>query len=247
MTGRTGRKSSGGKPPPGGGLRLPGPAGVPLVVRGSFLNLLFLAFLVLLARGDSLPSMAGTGLLAGVALAAVLIHEYAHALAARRAGVHVEDVQIRLFYCAARIEPPPSPRAEVRIAGAGPLASVCAALLALPFAWSDLGPGAAFRPSPQSVFFLANGVMGLVNLLPGLPLDGGRVLRAMLEPRIGRTRATGIALGAGAGIGIAAALAPVFLGGEPLALAAGVLGAIVLALLIQEILREARLDRRGPD
>ena len=121
--------------------------------------------------------------------ASVLIHELSHAFVARVEGIHIQDIQLHIFGGWARlIGEPPTPMAELRIAVAGPLSSF---LLAV-FFWLWLfvaerlsasyteaqAAGAAFLYLAAANLFLA-----MFNLLPGLPLDGGRALRAILWQR----------------------------------------------------------------
>ncbi|MBI4169637.1 MAG: site-2 protease family protein [Acidobacteria bacterium] len=122
------------------------------------------------------------GAVAGVLLfASVLVHELSHALLARRAGIPVPRIRLFLFGGVSEMAAEPhNPRSEFRIAVAGPLTSISLAALfwglqrtALP----SLVPG-----GPLVVEYLAtiNLALGIFNLVPGFPLDGGRILRAWL-------------------------------------------------------------------
>src|SRR5262245_42663372 len=121
--------------------------------------------------------------------ASVLIHELSHALVARMEGIRIQDIQLHIFGGWARlIGEPPTPMAELRIAVAGPVSSF---LLAI-FFWLWLLvveslSGGAMEARAASVAFLylaaANLFLAMFNLLPGLPLDGGRALRAILWQR----------------------------------------------------------------
>ena len=121
--------------------------------------------------------------------ASVLIHELSHAFVARIEGIRIQDIQLHIFGGWARlIGEPPTPMAELRIAIAGPVSSF---LLAI-FFWLWLLAveslsGGAMEARPASVAFLylaaANLFLAMFNLLPGLPLDGGRALRAILWQR----------------------------------------------------------------
>lgn len=127
----------------------------------------------------------------------ILLHELGHALEARRRGMHIEGITLWLFGGVARFSGMfPSAGAEFRIAAAGPLVS---ALLAGGFV------GAALIPDlPASIDGVCSwlGVINLAlllfNLIPALPLDGGRMLRAALWRGTGDLRrATRLAAGAG--------------------------------------------------
>src|SRR5215510_7024081 len=121
--------------------------------------------------------------------ASVLIHELSHALVARMEGIRIHDIQLHIFGGWARlVGEPPTPMAELRIAIAGPVSSF---LLAI-FFWLWLIAveslsGGAMEARAASVTFLylaaANFFLAMFNLLPGLPLDGGRALRAILWQR----------------------------------------------------------------
>jgi len=142
------------------------------------------------------------GLCWGVAIAAALVffasivaHELAHSLVGRRNGIGVRSITLFIFGGVASIEnEPPSPKAEWRMAIAGPIASLMigvgflalggwlasdAALLAEgePTAFLEaLGPVATVLAWVGPV----NLMLAVFNLVPGFPLDGGRVLRALL-------------------------------------------------------------------
>ena len=117
-----------------------------------------------------------------LALASLLAHEAAHALAAKRLGLHVHDIQIGPLGGMARMENVSHrPGVEFRVAAAGPATNLvlAAAFLLVP---GNLGTGGT----------LINLVFGLGNLLPAFPLDGGRMLRAWLAskaPLLAATRA----------------------------------------------------------
>ena len=114
----------------------------------------------------------------------IFLHEYAHAFAARLEGVEVLEIVLHPFGGLARFRhEPDTPRAEFRIAIAGPAASF---LLALFFAGlMAIANSLELRILVTLAFFLAlwNFLLAIFNLFPGYPLDGGRVLRAMLWRR----------------------------------------------------------------
>lgn len=127
-----------------------------------------------------------------VLLASLLAHELAHAVVARRMGVNVASVTLWLFGGVTSMQDEAkTPRAAFRIAVAGPASS-----LALSAAFTGLASALAIaQAAPIAVsvaWWLAgvNLVLGLFNLLPGAPLDGGRLVRAYLWRRHGdRARA----------------------------------------------------------
>lgn len=134
--------------------------------------------------------------------ASVLAHEFAHALVARSFGMSVRDIRLFLFGGVSNIErEPSSPGAEFWMAIAGPLTSfgLGVAFVALAAATLSVPPSEASDPvhvlsglGPISTLFLwlgpVNVIVGVFNLLPGFPLDGGRVLRAILWKASGDLR-----------------------------------------------------------
>jgi Zn-dependent protease len=129
----------------------------------------------------------------------VIAHEFAHALVARAYGVRTRAITLFLFGGVATLEcEPPTPRAEVMIALAGPAMS--AALGALAFGVLMLLERVAGGPVGEALGLvvayvsLANGVLAAFNLVPAFPMDGGRVLRAAVwQARKSRAAATGAA------------------------------------------------------
>ncbi|MBN1399697.1 MAG: site-2 protease family protein, partial [Anaerolineae bacterium] len=110
----------------------------------------------------------------------VLLHELGHALVARKNGIPVKDITLFIFGGAAQIsEEPSNPAREFRMAIVGPLVSLA---LSGAFAGIHLLTRGSSQPVAALSFFLAyiNLSLGLFNLIPGFPLDGGRVLRALL-------------------------------------------------------------------
>jgi Zn-dependent protease len=160
----------------------------------------------------------------------VLLHELGHSLAARRFGVAVYDILLWPLGGVARIASiPESTRAELTIALAGPLVNfallcVLGPLLVLRGEWPIT---IALEGPPPSVFewaFFVNLGMGTFNLLPAFPMDGGRVLRALLARRLAPLAATSTAVFVGR---LFACLALVVGLSDPELLALSVLGAFV--------------------
>ena len=122
-----------------------------------------------------------------VLLASLLAHELAHAVVARRAGVEVVDVTLWMFGGVTRMSAEAkTPKTAFRIAVAGPATSLILAALFAGLAAGLRGLGA--EPIVVAVAWWLAGInllLGLFNLLPGAPLDGGRVMRAYLWRRYG--------------------------------------------------------------
>ncbi len=109
----------------------------------------------------------------------VLAHELAHAFFALRNGIPVSGITLFFFGGVAQIrQEPKSPGAEFRIAIAGPLASLGLALLF--WRLSILSAGVPYAAEPSIWLARTNFTLALFNLIPGFPLDGGRVLRALV-------------------------------------------------------------------
>jgi Zn-dependent protease len=150
-----------------------------------------LALFTALSRELWAPAVTGAAavaLSAAFALAffgSVLVHELAHALAAGALGVPTAEIKLFVFGGVARIAGEPAdPGGEALVAMAGPLASVVLAGL-LGLAGSVAGGGAG---ELLTWLFVGNLAVAGFNLLPGFPLDGGRVARALVWRLTGRRR-----------------------------------------------------------
>lgn len=202
-------------------LRLGRIAGIPLGVNWSVLVILVL-IADIVARRILPQADAGrsTGLYWAIAiptavifLASLLAHEYAHAAIARRRGIGVRSITLWMLGGVAQLDAEPqNARADFAIAAAGPLTSFAAGGLlfaAAEAATSAGGPAAIV--AALAWMGATNVFIAVFNLLPGAPLDGGRILRALVWMRSGdRARGDRVATGAGqilgavlAGAGIA--------------------------------------------
>jgi Zn-dependent protease len=120
-----------------------------------------------------------------VLFASVVVHELAHALTARRFGVQTRTISLFLFGGVATLEDePPTPRADALVALAGPAMSVAVAACAygaMLVAGSALPARLADTVASLLAYVtVANAVLAAFNLIPAYPMDGGRVLRALL-------------------------------------------------------------------
>lgn len=151
------------------------------------------------------------GFLLSVAIfASILVHEMSHVIVAQMAGGHVRSVTLMLLGGVAEIERMPPGGPEARMAIIGPLASIWLGLVSfLAFTWTE-GAAPLVR---LFLYYLAvtNLIIGAFNLLPAFPLDGGRVLRALLRNRFGQAKATAIAAGVSKVIAIAMLVAGLLL------------------------------------
>src|SRR5260370_495106 len=116
-------------------------------------------------------------------------HELSHALMGRTEGIEIEEIVLHPFGGLARLRTQPeNPKAEFRIAVAGPAASFIFSLVA--FAGMILTAMLQFNFGTAFFFFIGAGnlLLAVFNLFPGYPLDGGRVLRAVIWKRSGNIR-----------------------------------------------------------
>jgi Zn-dependent protease/CBS domain-containing protein len=131
------------------------------------------------------------GTLAALLLfASVLVHELSHAVVARRHGTEVHGITLFLFGGVAHLkDEPTSPKAEFLIAGVGPLTSLAIGAVCLGLSFV-LPIGGALRPVAAVLNYLGivNIALALFNLVPGFPLDGGRLLRAAVWHYTGSIR-----------------------------------------------------------
>jgi Zn-dependent protease len=136
--------------------------------------------------------------------ASLLVHEVGHSVVARRYGLVVEGITLWFFGGVSRLRgEAPTAQAELRIAAVGPAISlalaVVFAVIAVILAVAKAPTLIAAVPAWLSV---VNGLLAIFNIIPAFPLDGGRVLRAVLWRRTGdRTAATRSAARAGAWFG----------------------------------------------
>ncbi|MDJ0665068.1 MAG: site-2 protease family protein [Acidimicrobiia bacterium] len=174
-----------------------------------------------LAPGWSDGAYLVAGFLAGASLLlSIFVHEAAHAVVAQRYDIQVSSLTLWLLGGVAHLEDEaPTPRAEALIAGVGPASSLALALLAAATAGITAVISAPTLLTAVLVWLAGlNAILAVFNLLPGAPLDGGRLLHAWLWKRHGdRSRATVGAARAGRGLGIMVAVFGLveFLAGNP--------------------------------
>ncbi len=162
---------------------------------------LHFTFLLLLGWLAVSGSLVGMLLVVGVFICVVL-HELGHSVVAQKYGIGVAEIVLYPIGGVARLEKLPEPKQEFWIALAGPAVNVIlaailyAALIAThsPIPWSEFfGQGGGLL---QRLLF-ANLMLFGFNLIPAFPMDGGRVLRAILAMKMGDLRGTEIAAGIG--------------------------------------------------
>jgi Zn-dependent protease len=191
-------------------------AGVDVYLHATFLLLIGWVMLSHWLQGRSLAAtLAGSAFMAAL-FACLLLHELGHALAARRYGIGTRDITLLPIGGMARLERmPEDPRQELWVALAGPAVNVAiaAALLGWLLLRGALEPVGGLTLTGGSFaerLLVANVFLVLFNLLPAFPMDGGRVLRALLASRMEYPRATAIAAALGQGMAFLLGFAGLF-------------------------------------
>jgi Zn-dependent protease/CBS domain-containing protein len=154
------------------------------------------------AHGRVAPFLWGLGVAVGL-FASVLVHELAHVIYALRTGGQVRSITLMLVGGVSEVtELPRRHRDEVLMALVGPLTSVALGILLLGVQ-ALLPESPAFSPR-FAIAYLAglNLFLGLFNLVPAFPMDGGRILRGLLAGRMGVVRATRVASMVGKGFAL---------------------------------------------
>lgn len=183
-------------------------AGIDVYMHVTFLLLVSWVAFMYWRQGQSIVSaMAGVAFILAVFLCVVL-HEFGHALTARRYGIKTRDIILLPIGGVARLERLPTrPLQELWVALAGPAVNVAIAVGL--FAWLELT--ASFEPLQTMTLttgpvlerlMAVNLFLVAFNMIPAFPMDGGRVLRAILATRTEYSRATQIAASIGQGIAI---------------------------------------------
>jgi Zn-dependent protease len=170
-----------------------------------------LTFLVLIAwlavsywiTGKSLHSMvSGVGFILAL-FACVMLHEFGHVLAARQFGIGTRDITLLPIGGLARLERMPEvPSHEAWIAAAGPavnlaIAAVLDSWLTFMDTWQPFSQLHLTTGPWLERLLVANVTLVIFNLIPAFPMDGGRILRALLSSRIGHTRGAEVAASVG--------------------------------------------------
>ena len=188
--------------------------GIGVYMHATFLILIGFVVLRHWSAGSGVQTtLEGVGFILAL-FACVVLHEFGHALMAARYGIKTRDITLLPIGGLARLERmPDDPRQELWVALAGPAVNVvigAALFVAIQFtnAWAPLQQLSITGGPFLARLMVVNVFLVVFNMLPAFPMDGGRVLRALLATRIEYTRATQIA----AHIGQSMALVFGFLG-----------------------------------
>ena len=181
-------------------------AGIDVKIHGTFLLLLAWFGFIFYRQGRSAAAIDGI-LFVLLIFLCVVLHEFGHALAARRYGIKTHDITLLPIGGLARLEKmPDKPGEEIVVALAGPAVNVVIAAVL----WVAIGLFIPGIPNPQMMeetripllvrLLTVNVWLVLFNMIPAFPMDGGRVLRAVLAMRMNYARATQVAASVGQGI-----------------------------------------------
>jgi Zn-dependent protease/predicted transcriptional regulator len=182
-------------------------AGIGIYIHATMLLLLaFLGYIRLQGGAGVAGALLSIGAILAL-FACVLLHELGHALTAKRFGIGTRDITLLPIGGVARLERMPrEPKQELMIAIAGPAVNVVIALVLILI---HLALGKSFTLNPWAMverrdllqsLLSVNISLVLFNLLPAFPMDGGRVLRALLAQQMPYARATAVAASVGQGM-----------------------------------------------
>lgn len=202
------------------GWRIGRVAGIDLRLHWSFLLLLGWIAVVALLQGQGWDAVVASLALVAAVFGCVILHELGHALAARQFGIATRDITLLPIGGLARLERlPQEPRRELWIALAGPLVNVVlAGLLWMAIVAAGFARGAVLDTLGVRTeggflgqLMWVNVWLFAFNLLPAFPMDGGRVLRALLAMRMDYARATELAAGIGQAVAVLFAIGGLFI------------------------------------
>lgn len=191
-------------------------AGIDVYIHATFLLLIGFLGVSYWARGRDLPTiLEGIGFILAI-FGLVVLHEYGHALTARFYSIPTRDITLYPIGGVARLERmPDDPRQEFWVALAGPAVNVVLALaiggwlfltgVSLPGVGLGIMNGTFLER-----LMMANVSLVVFNMIPAFPMDGGRVLRALMATRMDYVQATKVAVALGQGIALVFGFAGLF-------------------------------------
>lgn len=187
-------------------------SGIKVYIHWTFLILIGWILISYLQAGKDLTGALGGVVFILLLFLCVVLHEFGHALTAKRYGIKTHDISLYPIGGIASLEKlPEKPGQELLVALAGPLVNMVIAIIL----WIYLSSTGRFPGSEQmssadywqnmpmvNKLYFANITLAVFNLIPAFPMDGGRVLRALLAFKMDRTKATRIAAGVGQGLAV---------------------------------------------
>lgn len=181
-------------------------AGIHVYIHWTFPIILLWIIFSNLSRGFTTEQITWSVIFILALFVCVTLHEFGHALAARRYRIHTKDITLYPIGGVARLEKmPEKPMQELIVALAGPAVNfVIVILLFIFLSLTKLPTDFSIITHVTADNFLlslaiVNGWLAVFNLIPAFPMDGGRVLRALLSLRLNRVTATKIAATVGTG------------------------------------------------
>jgi Zn-dependent protease len=199
-----------------GSLKIGRVAGIEIFIHWTFLLLIGYVLINYLGAGKTLAVAIKAVFLILTVFGCVLLHELGHALTAKRYGIATRDITMLPIGGVARLERMPrEPRQELLVAAAGPAVNVVIAGLLFVFllvfyGGIDLSDAFAVEGNFLAQLMHVNVFLVLFNLLPAFPMDGGRILRALLATKLDYARATTIAARVGQVLAVGFAIAGIF-------------------------------------
>jgi len=187
-------------------------AGIDVFVHWSFLLLPTWIVLAGLVGGTSIVNIVNSVILVFVVFGCIVLHEFGHALTARRFGISTRDITLYPFGGVASLDRMPElPKQELAVALAGPAVNVVLASFCFIALLLNRSGSFGLRIPANDQFLLVqlmwiNVGIAVFNMLPAFPMDGGRVFRALLAKRLSYVHATNIAASVGQVLALVLAL-----------------------------------------
>lgn len=191
-------------------------AGIDVFIHFTFFLLLAWIAFIYYSQNESIAAAAGGVAFILVIFACVVLHELGHALTAKKYGIKTRDIILLPIGGVARLEKmPDKPSQELWVALAGPAVNVviAATLAAYLYTFNSFTPVSQLAGASGSFLeriMAVNIFLVVFNMIPAFPMDGGRVLRALLATRLSYSKATQYAATLGQGIAVLFGIAGLF-------------------------------------
>jgi len=183
-------------------------SGIGVYVHATFSIIILWVAMTHWAQGEGFEGIFAGVLFVLAIFACVILHEFGHALMAKRFGIGTRDITLLPIGGVARLERmPEDPRQELAVSLAGPAVNVVIAAVLFVWLWLTAGLlpverlGVVAGPFWERLMVI-NVFLVVFNMLPAFPMDGGRVVRALLAQRMSYVRATQLAATLGQGMAL---------------------------------------------